>query len=381
MNPTIKTPTPTNDGKPGIGMSRKQARTYFQSLSPAEKPIISTEDELIAWMGLFAEGLKAAQAVLPSVCPLEAVASLSPALVRHLIQQTLEKKGNIRPNSSTANIADLKRMIERGISKLDNPKGAMLIAVKGNCLVVNDGFHSLRAHIKENASGNYDIRIRFISVSEAKYFDSMGDNHLSQRKTILQTVLRTSSGAVIKGNAKVQQFAIAKNLNSFDNGLRGCDYKSASDEVAATHAKYRADIEFVTSRAAKDKAPRLAFAEKGYFTKSYVIATMIDALHRFPEDRERIEWFITRYSFENYSDPDDHVAGLLNFIKNPPPTVNNTKTGQEKAIKGSRSAAAIIVNGTSFWLHRYIFDEPARKGKGFVATDTSTYHLLDTEKE
>ena len=361
-----------------VSMSRREARLYYASLSRNELPAISSFEELDAIATLARAGYEAALRVCPCACPFEVRVELTPEFFLQFEAQTVERNGNVRLKSSGANVDDLARMTEAGIDKLDNVKGAMLVGMKGDFRVISDGLHSLRAHMKrDGATGaytNYKVRICFMSEREQKYFAMFGDGHCSARAEDLKSTFKSSTGKVLKGREKKCQYLIAKNLHSYSVGKIGGDHKSRADEIMATHREYRTEIEFICG------FPWLASMEKGYHTKSYVLAVFADALKRADEvTRARLEKFIRQYAKKNSTTENEYSDGLFDFLGNPPLTVYSEKLGIDIPIKGQRQIISIIAKGVSFWLSLYLSEGkvPLSRSstKRFGRTDTSTYYL------
>lgn len=361
-----------------VSMSRREARLYYASMSRRELPVINSFEELEGLAQLAQAGHEAAVRVCPCACQFEVRVELSPEFFVQFEAQTVERNGNVRLKSSGANVDDLARMTEAGIDKLDNVKGAMLVGMKGDFRVIADGLHSLRAHMKRDAAAgvftNYQVRLCFMSEREQKYFAMFGDGHCSARAEDLKSTFKSSTGRVLKGREKKCQYLIAKNLHSYSVGKIGGDHKSRADEIMATHREYRTEIEFICG------FPWLASMEKGYHTKSYVLAVFADALKRADAvSRARLEKFVRQYSKKNSTTENIYSDGLFDFLSNPPLTVYNAKQDCEVPIKGSRQIIAIIAKGTSFWLSLYLSEGkvPTSRSttKRFGRTDTSDYHL------
>jgi len=356
-----------------IGLTPEKARVAFQAES-AKIPKVSTYSEMTVLSEMSTDAWIAARTALPCVAAPEMKVALTPDFCYKLEGQTMEKAINVRPISSTNNKEDLKRMMQRGICKLDNVKGAMLLVKRGNIWGVADGLHSLRSYLEyieeHGVTAPYLVRVRFPTGKEAAYWEQHGDGHFRKRDVKVQTKLEDSKGNLLVGEAKKYQFGIAKSVCSFRQHKYGCDYPAASDEVEVIHKECRKHIEFVVSH------PWLSKDEKNsYRTKPYIMAVFVEALATYPKERKAVEQFIKDYAEKNYSHPNPHVRGLLKFLENSMPTKVDEKTGKTKVLEGQQQTA-YFVKGASYWLHRYITGQKATTGTGnLVKNDTSVFHL------
>lgn len=300
------------------------------------------------------------------ICGIGHIVEVDYAFMLKLEANTIEMKANPRLNSSPGNVKNLAEMRQRGVSIIDNPKGAMLLVKLNDTYVIPDGLHTFRsteelARIQGRTVGNYVVRVQCLTIPEYEYFKLFGDN-IKGRTTAQNATLMDSAGKEIaQGGLKTKQCQIADKLNSFSLGKYGGDRKTAADRTMHFHEVYRTEIEYVTSFSA------LMALKKSRENNSAVLSVFCDAIKRLGQPAKD---FFRQFAALTYADEENkhpHATRLLNWVK-------------DQKI-GARAGTENVVKGTSYWIAAYVLGWPThRKNGDKISTDVSRYFINDAVK-
>lgn len=322
---------------------------------------------------------KAAYKDAPSARPVPIEVALAPEFQREFREATIFLEENIRCGGNRKSAHAQSRMVGKGVDKLSNAKGAMLVALRdGHITVCRDGLNSLTAHINQDEAEGIDtyyyFRLHVVDPDEDTYTDHLLDDHFGRRGAKLTMQLIDSKGRKLTGWVKERTFTTIKQLVCFDNGHWDNSHEDTDyqDALLESYLRHRTNIEWcleipwlLSHSSHKDN--------KGFLLKPVTLATLVYALYYYRHDPEAlgiVKQFIQDYGLGNQTSGNKYVDAMRDFIDNPYDLSTRPEYNPDRTIKkagvplNNRGTSEIFITVVSLWIKRAVDKADVGRGKG-----------------